>query len=36
VFFSSAISWVLVGLIVLSLAGPFLGPAWRKLTQGER
>ncbi|HEY3176239.1 MAG TPA: hypothetical protein VGK94_10850 [Candidatus Polarisedimenticolia bacterium] len=34
IFFSSLISWVLLGLIVLSLAGPLLGPAWRKLTRG--
>ncbi|MBI4594195.1 MAG: tripartite tricarboxylate transporter permease, partial [Candidatus Rokubacteria bacterium] len=36
IFFSSLISWVLIVLIVLSLAGPFLGPAWSKLTQGEK
>jgi putative tricarboxylic transport membrane protein len=36
IFFSSLISKLLIGLIVVSLAGPFLGPAWRKLTQGRK
>ena len=35
IFASSLISKALIVLIILSLAGPFLGPAWRKLTQGE-
>jgi len=35
IFASSLISQVLIGLIVLSLAGPLLGPAWKRLTQGE-
>jgi putative tricarboxylic transport membrane protein len=36
IFFSSIISVVLIGLIILSLAAPFLGPTWKKLTQGEK
>ena len=35
IFASSLISKALIVLIILSLAGPFLGPAWQKLTQGE-
>ncbi len=36
IFFSSIISVVLIGLIILSLVAPFLAPAWKKLTQGEK
>ena len=35
IFASSLISKILIALIVLSLAGPLLGPAWKKLTQRE-
>lgn len=36
IFFSSVISKILVLLIILSLAGPYLGPFWKTLTQGEK
>jgi putative tricarboxylic transport membrane protein len=36
IFFSSLISKILILLIVLSLAGPYLGPFWKTLTQGEK
>lgn len=36
IFFVSTISKVLIFLTLLSLAGPYLGPAWKKLTQGGK
>jgi len=36
IFFSSMISKILIFLTLLSLAGPYLGPFWKKLTQGEK
>jgi putative tricarboxylic transport membrane protein len=36
IFWASPISKVLIVLIVLSLAGPYLGPFWKTLTQGEK
>jgi len=36
IFFSSIISKVLIVLTVLSLIGPYLGPFWKTLTQGEK
>jgi putative tricarboxylic transport membrane protein len=36
IFYASTISKVLIGLTVLSLVGPYLGPFWRTLTQGEK
>ena len=36
IFYSSMISKILVFLTLLSLAGPYLGPVWKKLTQGEK
>ncbi len=36
IFFSSTISKVLIGLIILSLIGPYLGTFWKRLTQGEK
>ena len=36
IFFSSIICKILIGLTVLSLTGPYLGPFWKTLTQGEK
>lgn len=36
VFYGSLISKILLLLIFLSLAGPYLGPFWKTLTQGEK
>jgi putative tricarboxylic transport membrane protein len=36
IFYSSMISKILIFLTLLSLAGPYLGPVWKKLTQGEK
>ena len=36
IFYSSVICKVLVLLTILSLAGPYLGPFWKTLTQGEK
>jgi len=36
IFFASTISKVLIFLTFLSLAGPYLGPVWKELTQGEK
>jgi len=36
IFYSSIISKISIFLILLSLAGPYLGPVWKKLTQGEK
>ncbi len=36
IFYSSIISKILILLTLLSLAGPYLGPGWKKLTQGEK
>ncbi len=36
IFYSSVISKILILLTLLSLAGPYLGPGWKKLTQGEK
>ncbi|MBI2318507.1 MAG: tripartite tricarboxylate transporter permease [Betaproteobacteria bacterium] len=36
IFQASIISKILILLIVLSLAGPHLGPFWKTLTQGEK
>ncbi len=36
IFYSSIICKVLIFLTFLSFAGPYLGPAWRVLTQGEK
>ncbi|MCC6473452.1 MAG: tripartite tricarboxylate transporter permease [Burkholderiales bacterium] len=36
IFYDSIISKVLIALTVLSLAGPYLGPFWKTLTQGEK
>jgi putative tricarboxylic transport membrane protein len=36
ILYSSIISKILIFLTFLSLAGPYLGPVWKKLTQGEK
>lgn len=36
IFYSSVICKVLILLTILSLAGPYLGPFWKTLTQGEK
>jgi len=36
IFYSSIISKILIFLTFLSLAGPYLGSVWKKLTQGEK
>jgi putative tricarboxylic transport membrane protein len=36
IFYSSMICKILIFLTFLSLAGPYLGPFWKKLTQGEK
>lgn len=36
IFYSSIISKILIFLTFLSLAGPYWGPIWKKLTQGEK
>jgi putative tricarboxylic transport membrane protein len=36
IFYSSVISKILIFLTLLSLVGPYLGPVWKKLTQGEK
>jgi len=36
IFFSSTISKVLIFLTLLSFVGPYLGPVWKKLTEGEK
>jgi putative tricarboxylic transport membrane protein len=36
VFYSSLICKIMLLLIFLSLAGPYLGPFWKTLTQGEK
>ncbi len=36
IFYSSIISKILIFLTFLSLAGPYWGPVWKKLTQGEK
>jgi putative tricarboxylic transport membrane protein len=36
IFYASVISKILIALTVLSLAGPYLGPFWKTLTQGEK
>ena len=36
IFYSSIICKILIFLTLLSLAGPYLGPIWKKLTQGEK
>ena len=36
IFFDSVISKILIVLTVLSLIGPYLGPFWKTLTQGEK
>ena len=36
IFYSSIICKILILLTVLSLAGPYLGPWWKTLTQGEK
>jgi putative tricarboxylic transport membrane protein len=36
IFFASAISKILIFLTLLSFATPYLGPVWKKLTQGEK
>jgi putative tricarboxylic transport membrane protein len=36
VFYSSTISKILIFLTLLSLAGPYLGPIWKRLTQGGK
>ncbi len=36
IFFSSVICKILIVLTVLSLIGPYLGPFWKTLTQGEK
>lgn len=36
IFYSSAICKILILLTILSLAGPYLGPFWKTLTQGEK
>jgi putative tricarboxylic transport membrane protein len=36
IFYSSIICKILILLTVLSLAGPYLGPWWKALTQGEK
>jgi putative tricarboxylic transport membrane protein len=36
IFYSSIISKILIFLTLLSLGGPYLGPVWKKLTQGEK
>jgi putative tricarboxylic transport membrane protein len=36
IFYSSIISKILIFLTFLSLAGPYLGPVWKKLNRGEK
>jgi len=36
IFYSSIICKILILLTILSLIGPYLGPFWKTLTQGER
>jgi len=36
IFSASIISKILIVLTVLSLVGPYLGPFWKNLTQGEK
>lgn len=36
IFFQSTISKVLIFFTVLSFVGPYLGPVWKTLTQGEK
>jgi len=36
IFYASVISKILIALTILSLAGPYLGPYWKTLTQGEK
>jgi len=36
IFFQSTISKVLIFLTILSFAGPYMGPFWKTLTQGEK
>jgi len=36
IFFSSTISKILIFLTLLSFVGPYLGPVWKKLTEGEK
>ena len=36
IFYSSAICKILIVLTLLSLIGPYLGPFWKTLTQGEK
>ena len=36
VFYSSVICTILILLTILSLVGPYLGPFWKTLTQGEK
>ena len=36
IFFGSVICKILIVLTILSLAGPYLGPFWKTLTQGEK
>jgi putative tricarboxylic transport membrane protein len=36
IFYSSAICKALILLTLLSLVGPYLGPFWKILTQGEK
>jgi len=36
IFYASVISKILIVLTVLSLVGPYLGPFWKTLTQGEK
>jgi len=36
IFHASIISKILIALTILSLIGPYLGPFWKTLTQGEK
>jgi len=36
IFYDSLISKILIVLTILSLVGPYLGPFWKTLTQGEK
>jgi putative tricarboxylic transport membrane protein len=36
IFFSSAICKILVSLIILSFAGPYFGPLWRRITRRKK
>jgi len=36
IFYASVICKILILLTILSLAGPYLGPFWKTLTQGEK